>query len=134
MNKEAILSKLRSILEKSYSPYSEIRVSSAVKYQLNGKEEIEFGTNIENFSYGLANCAERTAVFSAVTNGMTSIEKVYVMSNLVDPIKPCGACLQVLSEFIDNSSKVNVICLNEAGVEEVFSFDELLPYSFKKGE
>lgn len=131
MTKSDIVDKLRKVLELSYSPYSKIRVSSAVKYFQDGEERIEFGTNIENVSYGLTNCAERTAVFSAITQGMKSIAEVYVMSNLDEPIMPCGACRQVLAEFIENDSEVKVFCLNEAGKEKVFRFEELLPNRFK---
>lgn len=131
MTKNDIVEKLRSVLKRSYSPYSNIQVSSAVRYIQDGKEKIEYGTNVENVSYGLANCAERTAVFSAITKGMKSITEVYIMSNLDDPIMPCGACRQVLAEFIEEPSEVAVVCLTEAGKETVFKFEELLPYSFK---
>ena len=133
MPKDVILRELRSVLNRSYSPYSNIRVSAAIKYQQDGKEIVEYGTNVENVSYGLTNCAERTAVFSAITKGMKKITEVYVMSNLDNPIMPCGACRQVLAEFIDDPGEVTVFCLNELGEELVFRFAELLPYSFKRG-
>lgn len=130
MDKDEIIEKLKDLLEFSYSPYSKIKVSSAVKFNRVGLDVVEFGTNVENISYGLTNCAERTAVFSAITKGMKSIKEVYIMSNLEEPIMPCGACRQVLSEFIPNPDKVNVICLNEVGDEKVFKFSDLLPYKF----
>lgn len=131
MQKEKTVNELREVLSRSYSPYSKIRVSAAIKYIQDDKETIAFGTNVENVSYGLTNCAERTAVFSAVTSGMKMITEVYVMSNLDRPIMPCGACRQVLAEFIDDPDKTSVFCLNELGEEQVFKFSELLPNSFK---
>lgn len=133
MTKEDIIENLRNVLKYSYSPYSKIQVSSAIKYKHDGVEKIEYGTNVENISYGLTNCAERAAVFSAIIKGMNSISEVYIMSNLEEPILPCGACRQVLAEFIKFPGEVNVFCYNEAGDELVFNFDQLLPNSFKRG-
>ena len=132
MTKKEVIENLRNVLNYSYSPYSKIRVSSAIKYKHEGGEKIEFGANVENVSYGLTNCAERTAVFSAISKGMNSISEVYVMSNLDEPILPCGACRQVLAEFIKSPSEVKIFCFNEAGDEIKYNFEELLPNSFKR--
>jgi cytidine deaminase len=131
MTKEKIIDGLRQVLLASYSPYSNIKVAAAIKYQRDGDEFVEYGTNVENISYGLTNCAERTAVFSAITSGMKNIDEVYIMSNFAEYMMPCGACRQVIAEFIADPNQVNVICLNKSGDEKIFKFSELLPYSFK---
>ena len=86
----------RAASQASYSPYSKFRVGAAV---LAGSGKIYAGTNIENASYGLCNCAERTAIFTALTAGERSLRAVVVYTPTVKPTMPCGACRQVINEF-----------------------------------
>ncbi len=80
----------------SHSPYSGFRVGAAL---LTADGEVFVGTNVENASFGLSNCAERTAVFSAVTAGARDFQAIAVCADGVQPTAPCGACRQVLVEF-----------------------------------
>ena len=86
--------------ENSYSPYSHFRVGAAL---MAADGRIFTGCNIENASYSLTNCAERTAVFKAVSEGVTKFKAIAIAGSATDdfskPCAPCGACLQVLSEF-----------------------------------
>ncbi len=130
MTDEQIYNQLKQTMQRSYSPYSKITVVSAIRYLDQGIEKVSFGVNVENASYGLSNCAERTAVFSAVTSGLDEITQVYIMSNLAEPIMPCGACRQVLAEFIKQPEQTKVICLNSQLDKQEFNFAQLLPSSF----
>lgn len=93
--------------ERSYSPYSRFRVGAAL---LTGTGEVYTGCNIENSSYSMTVCAERTAVFKAVSDGITDFSAIAVAGSSSDdfskPCFPCGACLQVLSEFCDGNFPV----------------------------
>lgn len=93
--KEKLLKAAADARAKSYSPYSHFAVGAAV---LASSGVIYTGCNIENASYGLTVCAERNAIFSAICSGEKKIDALA----LVPDIYPCGACLQVMSEFTDN--------------------------------
>src|SRR5215216_8151059 len=86
----------RAVAKKSYSPYSKFRVGTAV---LAGSGKIYSGCNVENASYGLCNCAERTAIFSAIAAGERKLRAVAVFTPTPTPTMPCGACRQVINEF-----------------------------------
>ena len=92
-----------------------------------GKWEIQ-GCNIENASFGLTNCAERTAIFKAVSEGHRDFECLAVYGDTKEPISPCGACRQVMVEFLKSDSKVILIAEDKSTVE--MTVGELLPYSF----
>lgn len=86
--------------ENSYSPYSRFRVGAAL---MSADGRIFTGCNIENASYSLTNCAERTALFKAVSEGVTAFKAIAIAgsasNDFTKPCAPCGACLQALSEF-----------------------------------
>jgi cytidine deaminase len=107
-----IKTQLKSNLEKAYSPYSKVKVAAALEYKVNGEPRVAYGVNVENVSYGLTVCAERSAISSAIVDGMKNIDAVYVMTNQEAPISPCGACRQVLTEFM-HSPNGNVECVTE---------------------
>ena len=115
-----------TMLEKAYVPYSEFPVGAAL-YTKNG--EIFSGCNIENASFGLTNCAERTAIFKAISEGKKDFEYLVVTGNTEGPISPCGACRQVLAEFCD--SKMPVLLTNQQGDQHFTTIEELLPGAFK---
>ena len=95
----------RTAAKASYSPYSQFRVGAAV---LAGSGKIYTGTNVENASYGLCNCAERTAIFTAATAGERKIKAVVVYTPTPTPTMPCGACRQVINEFGRNAIVISV--------------------------
>lgn len=112
--------------EYSYSPYSDFPVGAAL---LCEDGTIYTGTNIENASYGLSNCAERTAVFKAVSEGKGEFKAIAVVADTERPVPPCGACRQVIQEFGED---VEVIIANLKGDYRSFSIKELLPGAFSR--
>ena len=109
--------------EKTYSPYSHFGVGAALLCEDGAIYE---GCNIENASYGLTNCAERTAIFKAVSEGRTKFKARAVVADTEGPCAPCGACRQVMGEF-----NIPIIIMgNLKGDIEVVSTEALLPFSF----
>ncbi len=86
----------RQAAKASYSPYSRFPVGAAI---LCSSGKVFTGCNVENASYGLCNCAERTAIFSAAATGERSLQAVVVYTPTATPSSPCGACRQVINEF-----------------------------------
>ena len=109
--------------EKSYSPYSHFGVGAALVCEDGSIYE---GCNIENASFGLTNCAERTAIFKAVSEGHTKFKALAVVADTEGPCAPCGACRQVISEF----EIPRIILANLKGNYRVLDLDELLPFRF----
>ncbi len=111
----------------SYSPYSKFKVGAAIKLK-NGKYIT--GCNIENVSFSLTNCAERTALFKLISEGYTKndVEAICVVGYTDNPISPCGACRQVMNELLNKDTKV-ILSNNKYDIKEV-TVGELLPYSF----
>jgi homotetrameric cytidine deaminase len=123
---KTLLREARKAAKKSYSPYSEFKVGAALLLK-NG--EVVTGTNVESISYGLTICAERSALVSAVSRfgPKLRIEAVAV-TNLNDGASPpCGACLQMLSEFIESEAPVIFPAVDG---ERTKMFAELLPQAF----
>jgi len=122
---EELLALARSAMRRAYTPYSHFNVGAALKCA-DGR--VYLGCNIENASYGLTNCAERTAVFKAVSDGATDFTVIAVAADA--EAWPCGACRQVLNEF---APRIRVLVtwgdnhVNEAPLSE------LLPHSFSSG-
>lgn len=114
----------REAAQKSYSPYSMFPVGAAILME-SGK--VFTGTNVENASYGLCNCAERTAIFSAVAAGERVLSCVVVYTPTRQPTSPCGACRQVINEFGPKIPVVS-ICDGEERIET--TLDALLPKAF----
>ena len=105
--------------ENAYSPYSHFAVGAALLCEDGTLYE---GCNIENASYGLTNCAERTAIFKAVSEGHIKFKALAVVADTEGPCAPCGACRQVISEF----EIPQIILANLKGNYKVVSLDELL--------
>ena len=95
----------RAAAKKSYSPYSKFRVGTAV---LAGSGKIYSGCNVENASYGLCNCAERTAIFTAASAGERTLKAVVVFTPTPTPTMPCGACRQVINEFGRDAAVISI--------------------------
>jgi cytidine deaminase len=95
-----LLQTAREVSSNSYSPYSHFPVGAAL---LCSSGSIYTGVNVENRSYGLTTCAERSALFTAISHGENQFEAIAVVTpTSEDPVPPCGACRQVLSEFVNN--------------------------------
>ncbi|HFI0113645.1 TPA: cytidine deaminase [Streptococcus suis] len=109
----------------AYVPYSHFPVS-AVLVAKNG--QVFTGVNIENASFGLTNCAERTAIFKAVSEGVHDFSEIVIYGETEKPISPCGACRQVMAEFFEKDLKVTLVAEDKSTVE--MTVGELLPYSF----
>lgn len=111
----------------SYSPYSGFRVGAAL---LGASGKIYLGTNVENASFGLSNCAERTAVFRAVADGERAFTAIAICADGIQPTPPCGACRQVLLEF---GPDIRVILAGENGSEgplRTSTSGDLVPEAF----
>jgi cytidine deaminase len=117
----------RRAAKTSYSPYSKFAVGAAV---LAGSGKIYTGCNVENASYGLCNCAERTAIFSAAAAGERKIKCVVVYTPTTSATPPCGACRQVINEFGPQAHVVS-ICDSDDRIET--TLDALLPAAFGPG-
>ena len=116
-----------SMLEKSYSPYSNFAVGACIEFE-DGK--IVGGCNVENSSYGLCMCAERNAIFSAIAQGfdLQKAKAIYIAtkSDILTP--PCGACLQVMVEFWKD---VDIYLVNHTSKAK-YKLSELIPFAFSK--
>jgi cytidine deaminase len=114
----------RKAAKQAYAPYSKFRVGAAVR---GGSGKIYPGCNVENASYGLCNCAERTAVFAAVAAGETRITAVAVYTPTPSVTLPCGACRQVLHEFGPDAA---VLGICDGADRVATSVASLLPLAF----
>lgn len=114
--------------EFAYVPYSNFQVGAAVVTK-GGK--VYTGCNVENASYGATNCAERTALFKAISEGDRDFEAIAVVSSADDFTPPCGICRQVLAELMPEGK---IILANHAGETKEYSIEDLLPLSFTKGD
>ncbi|MEO9383024.1 cytidine deaminase [Chromobacterium phragmitis] len=109
----------------AYAPYSRFTVGAAI---LDGSGKIHIGCNVENASYGLSNCAERTAIFAARANhGLQEVVAVCIYTPTDKPASPCGACRQVLNEF-GPTMHVRSICDGDEIIDT--TLDALLPSAF----
>jgi cytidine deaminase len=114
----------RTAADAAYAPYSHFHVGAAL---LTDDGRLFTGCNVENASFGLTVCAERTAIFSAVTARARRFVGLVVVTSSATPVTPCGACRQVLHEF---QPSFEVRCYGQSGDELVTSAAELLPRAF----
>ena len=113
---------------RAYSPYSKVKIGAAV---LTADGRVFTGTNIENSSYGLSCCAERTAIFKAVSEGSRKIVAIAVVGKSDEFTRPCGACRQVMVEF---NPKLRILRRGLDGFSEDTTADDLLPSHFNPEE
>ena len=125
MDNAQLIKLAQEAAKKAYAPYSDFKVGAAL---LCKSGNVYTGCNVENSSYGASNCAERTAVFKAVSEGERDFVKIAIVSEKGGLTFPCGICRQVLSEFMPNGTIV--LYSDEQGIKE-FALNELLPYAFK---
>jgi cytidine deaminase len=121
---DELVGEARTARERAYAPYSGFLVGAAVRAD-DGR--VFPGVNVENASYGVAICAERTAVVRAVAEGARRLTAVAVVASNDEPTWPCGACRQVLNEF---GPDMLVVSEGLAGHREERPLSELLPHSF----
>ncbi|WP_283749474.1 cytidine deaminase [Bacillus mycoides] len=125
MDKKKYIEEANKMLSKAYIPYSKFPVGAAL---ITKEGKIYTGCNIENASYGLCNCAERTAIFKAVSEGERDFSYLVITGETDGPISPCGACRQVIAEFCD--PKMPVLLTNVKGDEKEVTVEQLLPGAF----
>jgi cytidine deaminase len=125
---DVLLSSARSARDQAYAPYSRFKVGAAVVTQ-DGRQFS--GCNVENAAYGLCNCAERTALFSAIAAGCRrgDFAALAVIADTPAPVSPCGACRQVLAELCD--AAMPVVLGNLRGDRQQTTVAALLPGSFE---
>ena len=109
MNKEQLMAQSKLARENAYVPYSKFKVGAALLAK-NGT--VYEGCNIENASYGLTNCAERTAIFKAISEGVTEFRAIAIVADTPGPCSPCGACRQVIAEFCAQDMPVYLTNMN----------------------
>jgi len=122
---DKLIGSAESAAQNAYAVYSDFKVGAAL---LTSDGKIFTGCNVENSSYGLTVCAERAAVFKAVSEGIKNFKAIAVYSEAAPAARPCGACLQVLSEFV---ADMEILCINSKGERDVFKLKKLLPEGFK---
>jgi cytidine deaminase len=110
--------------QRAHAPYSKYRVGAAIRTRRN---KVHSGANVENASYGLTVCAERTAAFAAVNSGATAFDAIAIVIDDERLPTPCGACRQVLAEF---SPDMRVILGTTGGKRKVTTLRDLLPDPF----
>ncbi|MFX0078310.1 MAG: cytidine deaminase [Candidatus Hermodarchaeota archaeon] len=124
-NDEELINRARQAQQNAYAPFSHFKVGAAL---LTDTGQIYSGCNVENSTYGATNCAERTAVFTAVCDGARSFEKIVVVTDSEDPLMPCGICRNVLFEFSPN---MEIIAVGASGKTERIQLSALFPKGFR---
>jgi|SRR5699024_154832 len=115
-----------SVMNKAYAPYSHFKVGAALETTAG---QIFTGCNIENSSYSLTSCAERVAIFKAISESQYKFKHLAIVAETDDFISPCGACRQVMSEFF--SKDMPIYLYNRHGEYKQVSIAQLLPDSFR---
>jgi len=124
MNSKTTLQLLKDTRSSAIAPYSNFKVGAVLVTQ----KGIQYtGHNIESSSYGLTICAERVALFKALSEGEREFMNISILSDAQDFCPPCGACRQVLMDF---APKIEVILLNDKGQKRIYSLADLLPEAF----
>jgi len=120
----ALADAARAALGRAYAPYSKFRVGAAL---LGDSGTVHVGFNVENVSYGLSMCAERTAVYAALIAGERKFRALAIATDSPNPISPCGACRQVLAEFC---SDLPVLLVPLRGRPRRYTLKALFPAAF----
>ncbi|WP_188205986.1 cytidine deaminase [Alkalibacillus aidingensis] len=125
MNKDQLVNAAKDMLDRAFVPYSKFPVGAAL---LTKDGKVYQGCNIENAAYPVTCCAERVAIFKAVSEGERDFEALAVIANTDRPVPPCGACRQVMSEFF--SPDMSVYITSKDMEVKSTTVEELLPFSF----
>ena len=125
-SRDNLIESARTVLKKAYVPYSKFKVGAAL---LTTRGPVFVGCNVENSSYGMTNCAERTAIFNAVSQlgPDLEIQAMAVATERNVPCSPCGACRQVIYEFGPNA----IVCFLSSSGWKALPIAKLLPYGFR---
>lgn len=123
--KEKMFKAAAEVQKNAYVPYSDFSLGAAV---LTENNNIYKGTNIENASFSLSNCAERSAIFNAVSAGERKIKALLLLTSTSNIVTPCGACRQVIKEFA--AGEIEIIMMTKNGKELKMTSEELLPGAF----
>ncbi len=121
--------KLSELLKNSYAPYSNYHFACIVETKNGNLYE---GVNVENASFGATVCAERNAIFNAVSHGEKEFSALYLMSDKDNILYPCNLCKQVMLEFFDKDVIFNI--MNKNGDSKVLTFDELMRTTFSRDD
>ena len=124
MDYKTLVQKAVEAKSKSHPPYSHFHVGAAL---LTDKDEIILGCNVENSTFSLTICAERTAIFKAISEGKRNFKAIAIASDSPDFITPCGSCRQII---YDHCGEIDIICSNSKNEFKVFKTSELLPFAF----
>jgi cytidine deaminase len=127
MTDKELIEEAKKAREMAYVPYSKFQVGAAL---LTSDGKVYRGCNIENAAYSMCNCAERTALFKAYSEGERDFKMMAVIADTDRPVTPCGACRQVISELCPRD--MIVICTNLNGEVEQTTAEALLPGAFSK--
>ncbi len=127
MNEKELIEEAKKARDMAYAPYSTFQVGAAL---LTTDGKVYRGCNIENAAYSMCNCAERTALFKAFSEGERGFEMLAVIADTDRPVAPCGACRQVISELCPRDMKV--VLTNLKGDVQQLTVEELLPGAFSK--
>ncbi|RFU71691.1 cytidine deaminase [Peribacillus saganii] len=125
MQQKDLIEEAAKAREKAYVPYSKFQVGAAL---LTEDGKVYHGCNIENAAYSMTNCAERTALFKALSEGDRSFSMIAVVADTDRPVPPCGACRQVIAELCPKDMKV--VLTNLKGDIKELTVEELLPGAF----
>lgn len=126
MDKETLLQQAIDIRNKAYVPYSKFPVGAAL---LTKSGNVYLGCNIENAAYPVTCCAERVAIFKAISEGEYEFDQLAVAADTDRPVPPCGSCRQVMSEFFGKQTMIHAT--NLQGDVKSIPMEEILPYSFE---
>ncbi|WP_281175078.1 cytidine deaminase [Domibacillus robiginosus] len=125
MDQQQLMEAAKQARERAYVPYSNFKVGAAL---LTKDGQVFGGCNIENAAYGVVNCAERTAIFKAWSEGASDYAAIAVVADTNRPVPPCGACRQVIAELCPPD--MPVILTNLKGDVQTMTVAELLPGAF----
>jgi len=120
----ALIDAALAVRERAHAPFSKFRVGAAL---LDSSGRIHTGCNVENATYGLTMCAERFAIFKAISEGAREFQRIAIAADASTLTPPCGACRQILWEFCGN---IEIILLNPQGLEETLHLKDLFPRPF----
>ena len=123
-SEKELIEAARAVRERAFAPYSNFKVGAALE---TSDGEVLTGCNVENASYGLTMCAERVAIFKAISEGRQEFTGIAVVADTADLTPPCGACRQIIWEFCGD---IPVIIANLEGRTETIRMSDLLPRAF----
>lgn len=129
MNSQDLIQQAKDIRAKAYVPYSKFPVGAAL---LTKDGSLFTGCNIENAAYPVTCCAERVAIFKAISEGHVEFTELAVVADTKRPVPPCGSCRQVMSEFF--ASDVKIHAANLSGDTKTMNMNEILPFSFNSND